>query len=133
MAVMLICAGTDLCSRKVYRWIVLLYLAVAVMGRLIAGTDSDIRVLAVDLLPGFCCLLLAWATRQGIGYGDAMLILACSLSVGWRVCMEMVLSTFLLAGVASLLMLIRYRGRKKELPFVPFLLVAWVWHLVCGM
>ena len=131
-AVMLICAGTDLCNRKVYRWIVLLYLMVAAMGRLSTGTDSDIQVLAVDLLPGLFCLLMAWATRQGIGYGDAMLILGCGLSGGWSACMEMVVSALFLAGVVALLMLIRHRGRKKDLPFVPFLLAAWVWHLIYG-
>lgn len=131
-AVMLICAGTDLYNRKVYRWIVLLYLTMAAMGRLATGTDGDLQVLAVDLLPGFFCLLLAWATRQEIGYGDVMLILGCGLSVGWSACMEMVVSALFLAGVVALLMLIRHRGRKKELSFVPFLLAAWAWHLICG-
>ena len=85
-----------------------------------------------DLLPGAICLLMARATHQGIGYGDAMLILVCGLSVGWRACIELVLSAFFLAGIAAFVLLIKYRGQKTELPFVPFLLAAWMWKLICG-
>ena len=82
-AVLLICAGTDFCSKKVYRWVVMLYMTLAVAGRLAAGMAGGMSVFVADLLPGAICLLMARATHQGIGYGDAMLILVCGLSVGW--------------------------------------------------
>lgn len=132
-AVLLICAGTDLCNRKVYRWIVMLYLGLAMAGYLATGMPGGMSWFVADLLPGAFCLLLAWTTHQGIGYGDAMLILACGLSVGWKACIGMGLTAFFLAGVAASVRLIRHRGKKKELPFVPFLLVAWVWQLLCGV
>lgn len=131
-AVFLICAGTDFCSKRVYRWVVMLYMALAVAGRLTAGMTGGMSVFVADLLPGVVCLLMARATHQGIGYGDAMLILVCGLSVGWSACIELVLSAFFLAGAAALVLLIRSRGQKTELPFVPFLLAAWMWKLICG-
>lgn len=88
-AVLLICAGTDFCSKKVYRWVVMLYMTLAVAGRLAAGMAGGMSVFVADLLPGAICLLMARATHQGIGYGDAMLILVCGLSVGWRACIEL--------------------------------------------
>lgn len=97
-AVLLICAGTDLCSKKVYRWVVMLYMTMAVAGRLAAGMAGGMSVFVADLLPGAICLLMARATHQGIGYGDAMLILVCGLSVGWSTCIELVLSAFFLVG-----------------------------------
>lgn len=131
-AVLLICAGTDLCSKKVYRRVVMLYMTLAVAGRLAAGMAGGMSVFVADLLPGAICLLMARATHQGIGYGDAMLILVCGLSVGWSTCIELVLSAFFLVGAAALVLLIKYRGQKTELPFVPFLLAAWMWQLICG-
>ena len=131
-AVLLICAGTDFCSKKVYRWVVMLYMTMAVAGRLAAGMAGGMSGCVADLLPGAICLLMARATHQGIGYGDAMLILVCGLSVGWSTCIELVLSEFFLVGAAALVLLIRRRGQKTELPFVPFLLAAWMWQLICG-
>ena len=131
-AVLLICAGTDFCSKKVYRWGVMLYMTLAVAGRLAAGMAGGMSVFVADLLPGAICLLMARATHQGIGYGDAMLILVCGLSVGWGACIELVLSAFFLTGIAAFVLLIKYRGQKTELPFVPFLLAAWMWQLICG-
>ena len=132
-AVLLVCAGTDLYEKKIYRWVVMLYIVLAMAGRLATGESDGTGMFLADLLPGSICLLMAWATHQGIGYGDAMLILACGLSVGWSVCIGMGLSALFLAGVAALVLLGKCRGRKKELPFVPFLLVAWVWQLICGV
>ena len=105
-AVLLICAGTDFCSKKVYRWVVMLYMTLAVAGRLAAGMAGGMSVFVADLLPGAICLLMARATHQGIGYGDAMLILVCGLSVGWGACIELVLSAFFLTGIAAFVLLI---------------------------
>ena len=43
-AVLLICAGTDFCSKKVYRWVVMLYMTLAVAGRLAAGMAGGMSV-----------------------------------------------------------------------------------------
>ena len=131
-AVLLICAGTDLCGKKVYRWVVILYMALAMTGYLVTGMPGGVPVLLADLLPGAFCLLLAWVTHQGIGYGDVMLIFACGLSVGWSACIGMVVSAFFLTGLAAFVLLLKYRGEKKELPFVPFLLAAWMWQQIYG-
>ena len=124
-AVLLICAGTDLCSKKVYRWVVMLYMTMAVAGRLAAGMAGGMSVFVADLLPGAICLLMARATHQGIGYGDAMLILVCGLSVRWSTCIELVLSAFFLVGAAALVLLIR--GRKQS-----FHLYRFYWQHGCG-
>ena len=110
----------------------MLYMTMAVAGRLAAGMAGGMSVFVADLLPGAICLLMVRATHQGIGYGDAMLILVCGLSVGWSTCIELVLSAFFLVGAAALVLLIRRRWQKTELPFVPFLLAAWMWQLICG-
>lgn len=58
-AVLLICAGTDLCSKKVYRWVVMLYMTLAVAERLAAGMAGGMSVFVADLLPGAICSLMA--------------------------------------------------------------------------
>ena len=92
----------------------MLYMTMAVAGRLAAGMAGGMSVFVADLLPGAICLLMARATHQGIGYGDAMLILVCGLSVGWSTCIELVLSAFFLVGAAALVLLIRRRGTENR-------------------
>lgn len=61
-AVLLICAGTDLCNRKVYRWIVMLYLGLAMAGYLATGMPGGMSWFVADLLPGaFAC---CWHGRR---------------------------------------------------------------------
>ena len=128
--VLLVCAATDLIGRSVYRWLVLLYMLLAAAGRLTVGEHLSAAVLLADLLPGGCALLLAKVTGEGIGYGDAMLILACGLSAGRVACMEMTMNAFFLAGVAAFFLILIGRGRGRTLPFVPFLLAGWIVSLV---
>lgn len=78
-------------------------------------------------VPGVICLLLAWMTRQQIGYGDALLILVLGLYLQTVVLLNVCLVTLMLAGMVSLLLLTCARKSKTfELPLVPFVLAGYV-------
>lgn len=85
-------------------------------------------------VPGCVILLLAWITRESIGYGDglAILCLGCFLSGVQIVNICMIAITF--AGVAALfLLLVRRRSRKTQIPFIPFLIIGFaVTELIGG-
>ncbi len=119
-----ICTYTDVRYRRVYKKVTVAYLLLALMGRLAMKT-MDGRQLVLGLAPGICCLAVSWVTRQGLGYGDSILIAVCGISLGAELCVRMIGIALFWAGVWALF-LFRLKGanRKKEFPFVPFLLAG---------
>ncbi len=123
-AVLLGCAVTDLKCRKIYKAAAAGYLALAVLGQL-ARRTATVAQMAFGLLPGIFCLVVSWLSGQGLGYGDSVLVLGCGLSLGFWPCMETLFFAFFLSGLwAVILLVLRKAGRKKEIPFVPFLLAG---------
>lgn len=79
------------------------------------------------LIPGIVCLLLAWITRQQIGYGDGFVLLAMGCNLSLAQIGVSCFFAFAFAGAAALFLLTF--GRKKrtyEMPFVPFLLLGYL-------
>lgn len=94
-------------------------------------TIADAEVLCVSFLlrfvPGVVFVLLAWATREQIGMGDALLILV----MGWYLnaigLVDVCLLAFFIAGLVALVLLVVIRKSKKfELPMVPFIFAGYV-------
>jgi leader peptidase (prepilin peptidase)/N-methyltransferase len=100
--------------------------AVGALCSVLAGEWTEIYVL-LQFLPGLFVLIFAKMSREYIGYGDGwvLLSLGCFLSVDSLVALCMVSLTC--AGIVALFMLIvMHRGRRTQIPFVPFLLIGYV-------
>lgn len=122
-AAFLICSITDLKCRKVYKAVAAGYLLLALLGHFIGKTA--VAEIAAGLLPGSVCVLLSWLSRQGLGYGDSILIAICGVSVGFWSCVAIIFTAFFFSGLWAVgLLVFRRAERKKEIPFVPFLLIA---------
>ena len=120
--VLLICSVTDLKCRRICKAAIGGYIILALLGHT-AGRTAIPAKLAAGLLPGIFCFLISWVSRQGLGYGDSALVAGCGLSVGLWPCISVLLTAFLASGLwAAGLLVFRRAGRKKEIPFVPFLL-----------
>lgn len=121
--ILLICSYTDIKYRRVSKGIAAIYFTLAVLGHLAAGDSPGETVLG--LIPGGFCFLLSWISRQGLGYGDSVLITGCGVSLGFGPCMLVSFTAFFWAGLWAMgLFVFRKADRKKELPFVPFLLLG---------
>ncbi len=71
--------------------------------------------------------LLAKHSREAIGHGDAVAIPTLCLLGGYQTASVIVLLALLLAGVVGLILLIsRKASRKTEVPFIPFLAIAYL-------
>ena len=73
-------------------------------------------------------LFLGLLTKETIGYGDGLVVLAlgCYLNIFEIIGLSMLALT--LAGLAAVFLIVVYhKGKKELLPFVPFLFVA---HLI---
>lgn len=121
-----VCAYTDLRCKKVYKKVVLSYLFLAAAGRILQGPEALLQA-AEGALPGIFCVVLSFVTRQGLGYGDSILILVCGVSLGLELCICLTLSAFFWAGIWAMVLFCRKRAEHgRTFAFVPFLLLGFV-------
>lgn len=119
-----ICTYTDVRYQRVYKKVAAVYFLLALTGHLIMGTASA-RQLVLGLIPGICCLAISWIAKQGLGYGDSILILICGVSLGTKRCIDILCIALFWAGVWALFQFVLKKAdRKKEFPFVPFLMAG---------
>lgn len=104
-----------------------------VMGELRWNTDGAVFLFQA-VIPGVLLLLAGKITRQAIGYGDGILMVVCGFYLGGRMAGLLFLTgLFCLFPVSLLLLLSGKVKREQELPFAPFLLMAymiWILQLV---
>ena len=71
-------------------------------------------------------LLIAVASRGGMGGGDIKLSLAIGLALGWQLALVAIVLAFASGGILAAVLMLR-GARGKALPFVPFLAAgSWV-------
>lgn len=118
----------DIRSRRVPIWMLLLgggaVLAV-LAGQMISGAVKYYEV-CTGILPGFILLLIAFATKKA-GYGDGIVLLLVGMVSGggkglWIFC----ISLFLISIFSVILLLCHKVRRNSEVPYLPFLTVAWI-------
>lgn len=72
-------------------------------------------------------LMLGWLTRESIGYGDGIGLIILGVFEGWKGMIPVVVGAFLLSSVYGIW---RMSGcgdsRFEEIPFYPFLLIAFI-------
>lgn len=86
------------------------------------------------LLPGVLLVAAAFATREKIGYGDGLFVLALGLLEGGNSCFADLLTGLILVAFAGIFLLIlRKGGKNKAVPFIPFLLISHMLNLAAGV
>jgi len=120
---LVISIGTDLSHQEIPDQVSLG--AAAVLGLIALVTFNWGSLLGGAILFSLL-LLIAVASRGGMGGGDIKLGLAIGLALGWRLALVAAAAAFFTGGILAVGMLLR--GKKgKALPFGPFLAAgAWI-------
>ena len=92
----------------------------------ILSTNISFTDILISAFPGLCLLLLGIATRQAIGYGDGIATMIIGICVGLNRCFIICLIAFLIAAIVSCIKLMERHPIKSTLPFIPFLLLAFI-------
>ena len=123
----------DIKIRKVSLKIVGIMFVVGCMLRIMQENFLELALL-IGLLPGIVCLLLSWLTKGEIGAGDGCMRLALGAFMDfWEVFSVFTVAISLVGVVALILMLRFHKGKKYEIPFIPFLFLGcFVIKIVCG-
>ncbi len=123
---LLLCTCTDLRSHCIYRRVAAAAVIFAAAGHLAAG-DMGILDCLLSLLPGICCLMISFLTREQLGYGDSLVIAVCGFSLGMEPVMELLMTGFFLAALWAVGVCVFCKAdRKKEIPLMPFLAAAFL-------
>ena len=84
--------------------------------------EIDIVGVLVSLIPGVILLVIAFATKQEIGYGDGLMALAIAPVLGLdKICFVLFISMTLSSIYSILFLIIKKGDRKSTFPFIPFL------------
>lgn len=90
--------------------------------------STGIEEYLLGLVPGAVLAALAAVSKQAVGLGDALMVAVMGLYTGMKQVWAELMAACLLAFAAALILLIIFKkGKKYELPFLPFLLAA---HLI---
>ena len=93
---------------------------------------QSIENILLGMSVGVVLLMLSVLTGGRIGAGDAVLLIVTGIYLGLEQNLQLFFSGLLLCGMWALgLLILRKKSRKDSIPFVPFLLAAYMGMLVC--
>lgn len=131
--VLLLCGVQDAFKKKIYLWIILTgFLIVSICIPFCHTVSVPDRIGGFIL--GAMVILISFATSGKIGLGDGMLLCVTGLGLGFWGNLELFALALFLAAVLSIILLVfRLADRKKSIPFVPFLLLSYLFLIVANM
>ena len=100
-----------------------------------ASSYISFSALLLELIVGLIFLFIlffaAWVFKGRIGLGDTKLMGVTAMTAGIGYTLSMVFMAFMLSFVYSVIvLLIKKKNRKDEIPFVPFLTIGMLLQLM---
>lgn len=131
IGVLLFMAGAmDLKSKTISREMILVLMIVCFAGAFIKvfiNKEFGIWDIIGGVLIGFCAIGLSMVSRDQIGRGDGLVIVAIGLVLGFRKCLFAVCMASIIMTLVSVIVLILRKGnRNTRLPFIPALFAGYV-------
>lgn len=123
-----ICSYEDIKTRKIGVVAVLVFAIFGVISRLLMGSPDLKGMLGGMLLGGFL-FFAGTFFKGGLGSGDALMVTVSGIYLGFWNNLILLWTASLLVGILGVILIVT--GRKNlEIPFAPFLLVAYLALLV---
>ena len=120
---MIILAVMDIKRRQVH-------LGFLLSGIICERTVSTGEIIA-GILAGAFFLLISKLTKESFGYGDSILIVIMGAFLGFWSLMSVLFMAFFMAGLFSVIMLLKTKFHKKsKFPFIPFLMAAYAGGII---
>ena len=121
---MIILAVMDIKRRQVHLGFLLSGIIWVILSVICERTVSTGEIIA-GILAGAFFLLISKLTKESFGYGDSILIVIMGAFLGFWSLMSVLFMAFFMAGLFSVIMLLKTKFHKKsKFPFIPFLMAA---------
>ena len=119
-----IIAIVDMATQRIP--LIILGFMAAVGGYIVCRDEKELQLLLFAIIPGIVLLLIAFLTKQQIGYGDAVVIMLMGLFVNVDVICSALIMALMIAGIFAVIMVaMKKADRKKQIAFTPFLLLGY--------
>ncbi|WP_051688574.1 prepilin peptidase [Butyrivibrio sp. AE2032] len=90
----------------------------------VTGSFDPVGI-ALSLIPGAAFLILALVTRQGVGYGDGLMLLCIGPAFGlYRLALGLFISLFICSLFSGILLLMKRAKGGTRIPYIPFLTIG---------
>lgn len=130
MGMLAICTAQDIKKKQICLNLVLGFGILGIIFHMLWRMQS-IENLLLGMSLGAVLLLVSMATGGKIGAGDGVLLIVTGIYLGLEQNLKLFFCGLLLCGIWALgLLVLRKRSRKDCIPFVPFLLAAYMGILV---
>ena len=121
---------SDIRRRVVSGVRLIIFLAVAIGVNLIFNYQS-VWSMAGGMAVGAAMFLYAAVTKESIGYGDCLVLVCAGSYLGFSRNIRLLLGSFLIAAVAGgIYSLVKHKGIKARIPFIPCILTAFIIEIV---
>lgn len=127
MGVLLFAAASDIRTKKIPVSAITASALLSVLTALMTAADGPESMLRFFLagMPGALLLVIAFFSRESVGYGDGVLMLCLGPVFGLqRTLFGVAIAFFVTALTSAGLLAVKKAGRYTRIPFVPFLASA---------
>ena len=133
MGMLTLCSAEDIKRKQIRLNPVLFFGFLGIFLHMLFRMQSIENIL-LGMSVGVVLLFLSVLTGGRIGMGDAVLLIVTGIYLGLEKNLELFFCGLLLCSMWALgLMVLRKKNRKDSIPFVPFLLAAYMGMLVCAL
>ena len=143
---LIICSYTDIRSRGISLRVLGSFLVPAlalILGRFLTGGglipegwllyEPGPGNVAMALMPGLFLLLVSLLTGEAIGRGDVYVVMILGLMVGFDRIYPILFISMAACGLTGLVLIaLKKRKRDEALPYMPFLLAAYLAFIMIG-
>lgn len=127
-----LCSIQDIKSKKIHLYLI----AVGFVSSLLVSFlyhDAVLLERVAGAIPGLFLLALNPITRGQIGIGDGLIVVIMGICLGFTLTASiLLLGLFVAAFYSAILLIFKKAGRKKTIPFVPFLFLGFLGVLLAG-
>jgi leader peptidase (prepilin peptidase)/N-methyltransferase len=133
MGMLTMCSAQDVKRKQIRLNLVLAFGILGILFHMLWRIQSMGSLLS-GMAVGLVLLVLALLSGGRIGVGDGVLLIVTGIYLGLEENLELLFTGLFLCGLWALVLLVlKKKQRQDTIPFVPFLLVAYVGMLVGGL
>lgn len=127
---LVVCSAQDIREKRLSVK-VLVASGILFLGVSLIFEDISIEKRLHNILPGMIAFLLAFLTKEQVGYGDAACLIVLGTLVSAAALAEAVMGGLILLSICSVILLTGKRAdRNTALPFLPFLSAGMLWQMI---
>lgn len=116
----------DIKEMKINIWLPIVSVGLGMAWRIIVVNGTWIDIFQGSLM-GAICLMISWISNECIGTGDGLMLMVSGIFLGfWKNCIVFIFAIGMVGLVGLYMFAVKKKGRNYKMPFLPYLLAAYI-------